>query len=124
MPATNASTELGESSAAGASTPKVESTRAPSAVTAYATKLASKARSMRAPVSTTRGVTGQTPGWDGLAALWTAAPGADRATLAFLCEAYREDRDGLLEAGAPFLAKPFTQDELSAKVRVMLEPER
>ncbi len=33
-------------------------------------------------------------------------------------------RDGLLEAGAPFLAKPFTQDELSAKVRVMLEPER
>ena len=33
-------------------------------------------------------------------------------------------RDGLLEPGAPFLAKPFTQDDLAAKVRVMLEPER
>jgi two-component system cell cycle sensor histidine kinase/response regulator CckA len=33
-------------------------------------------------------------------------------------------RDGLLEAGSPFLAKPFTQDDLAAKVRAMLEPER
>jgi CheY-like chemotaxis protein len=28
---------------------------------------------------------------------------------------------GLLEPGAPFLAKPFTQDDLAAKVRTMLE---
>jgi CheY-like chemotaxis protein len=33
-------------------------------------------------------------------------------------------RDGLLEPGAPFLAKPFTQDDLAARVRAMLEPER
>lgn len=33
-------------------------------------------------------------------------------------------RDGLLEPGAPFLAKPFTQDDLAARVRSMLEPER
>ena len=33
-------------------------------------------------------------------------------------------RDGLLEPGAPFLAKPFTQDDLAAKVRPMLEQER
>jgi CheY-like chemotaxis protein len=33
-------------------------------------------------------------------------------------------RDGLLEPGAPFLAKPFTQDDLAARVRTMLEPER
>lgn len=33
-------------------------------------------------------------------------------------------RDGLLEAGAPFLAKPFTQDDLSTRVRAMLEPVR
>ena len=33
-------------------------------------------------------------------------------------------RDGLLEPGAPFLAKPFTQDELATRVRGMLEPER
>lgn len=30
-------------------------------------------------------------------------------------------RDGLLEPGAPFLAKPFTQDDLSSRVRTMLE---
>jgi two-component system, cell cycle sensor histidine kinase and response regulator CckA len=28
---------------------------------------------------------------------------------------------GLLEAGAPFLAKPFTQEDLTGKVRVLLE---
>jgi two-component system, cell cycle sensor histidine kinase and response regulator CckA len=33
-------------------------------------------------------------------------------------------RDGLLEPGAPFLAKPFTQDDLAARVRAMLESER
>jgi two-component system cell cycle sensor histidine kinase/response regulator CckA len=33
-------------------------------------------------------------------------------------------RDGLLETGAPFLAKPFTQDDLSTRVRAMLEPAR
>ena len=33
-------------------------------------------------------------------------------------------RDGLLEAGAPFLAKPFTQDELAARVRTILQPDR
>jgi CheY-like chemotaxis protein len=33
-------------------------------------------------------------------------------------------RDGLLEAGAPFLAKPFTQDDLASRVRAMLEPDR
>jgi CheY-like chemotaxis protein len=33
-------------------------------------------------------------------------------------------RDGLLEPGAPFLAKPFTQDDLVSRVRAMLEPER
>jgi two-component system, cell cycle sensor histidine kinase and response regulator CckA len=33
-------------------------------------------------------------------------------------------RDGLLEPGAPFLPKPFTQDDLAAKVRSMVEPER
>lgn len=33
-------------------------------------------------------------------------------------------RNGLLEPGAPFLAKPFTQDELSARVRSLLEPAR
>jgi DNA-binding response OmpR family regulator len=33
-------------------------------------------------------------------------------------------RDGLLEPGAPFLAKPFTQDELASRVRAMLEPAR
>jgi two-component system, cell cycle sensor histidine kinase and response regulator CckA len=32
-------------------------------------------------------------------------------------------RAGLLEPGAPFLAKPFTQDDLVAKVRVLLDPE-
>lgn len=31
---------------------------------------------------------------------------------------------GLLEPGAPFLAKPFTQDDLAAKVRALLEMER
>jgi two-component system cell cycle sensor histidine kinase/response regulator CckA len=30
-------------------------------------------------------------------------------------------RDGLLEPAAPFLAKPFTQDDLSSRVRTMLE---
>ncbi len=30
---------------------------------------------------------------------------------------------GLLEAGAPFLAKPFTQDDLAAKVKALLEGE-
>jgi CheY-like chemotaxis protein len=30
---------------------------------------------------------------------------------------------GLLEPGAPFLAKPFTQDDLAAKVRALLEGE-
>ncbi len=30
-------------------------------------------------------------------------------------------RGGLLEADAPFLAKPFTQDDLAAKVRSLLE---
>lgn len=33
-------------------------------------------------------------------------------------------RGGLLEPGAPFLAKPFTQDDLAAKVRGLLEAER
>jgi CheY-like chemotaxis protein len=33
-------------------------------------------------------------------------------------------RDGLLEPGAPFLPKPFTQDDLAARVRATLEPER
>jgi two-component system, cell cycle sensor histidine kinase and response regulator CckA len=33
-------------------------------------------------------------------------------------------RDGLLEPGAPFLAKPFTQDDLASRVRAMLEQER
>ena len=28
---------------------------------------------------------------------------------------------GLLEPGAPFLAKPFTQEDLAAKVRALLE---
>jgi two-component system cell cycle sensor histidine kinase/response regulator CckA len=28
---------------------------------------------------------------------------------------------GILEAGAPFIAKPFTQDDLAAKVKTMLE---
>jgi two-component system, cell cycle sensor histidine kinase and response regulator CckA len=31
---------------------------------------------------------------------------------------------GLLEPDAPFLAKPFSQDDLAAKVRSLLEPER
>jgi two-component system, cell cycle sensor histidine kinase and response regulator CckA len=30
-------------------------------------------------------------------------------------------RGGLLEPGAPFIAKPFTQDDLAARVRAMLE---
>jgi DNA-binding response OmpR family regulator len=30
---------------------------------------------------------------------------------------------GLLEAGAPFLAKPFTQEDLMGKVRGLLEAE-
>ena len=29
---------------------------------------------------------------------------------------------GILEAGAPFLAKPFTQDDLAAKVKALLAP--
>jgi hypothetical protein len=29
-------------------------------------------------------------------------------------------RGGLLEPGAPFLAKPFTQEDLAAKVRGLL----
>jgi two-component system, cell cycle sensor histidine kinase and response regulator CckA len=33
-------------------------------------------------------------------------------------------RDGLLETGAPFLAKPFTQDDLASRVRAMLSSER
>lgn len=33
-------------------------------------------------------------------------------------------RSGLLEPGAPFLAKPFTQDDLASKVRALLEVER
>jgi two-component system cell cycle sensor histidine kinase/response regulator CckA len=33
-------------------------------------------------------------------------------------------RGGLLEHGAPFIAKPFTQDELALKVRALLEGER
>ena len=32
-------------------------------------------------------------------------------------------RGGLLEAGAPFLAKPFTQEDLTGKVRGLLEAE-
>ena len=32
-------------------------------------------------------------------------------------------RGGLLEPGAPFLSKPFTQDDLAAKVRALLEVE-
>jgi two-component system cell cycle sensor histidine kinase/response regulator CckA len=32
-------------------------------------------------------------------------------------------RGGLLEPGAPFLAKPFTQDDLAAKVRSLLNGE-
>lgn len=31
---------------------------------------------------------------------------------------------GLLDAGAPFLAKPFTQEDLAAKVRELLGPAR
>ena len=38
----------------------------------------------------------------------------------FASEVFRE---GLLEPGAPFLAKPFTQDDLAAKVRALLEME-
>jgi two-component system cell cycle sensor histidine kinase/response regulator CckA len=33
-------------------------------------------------------------------------------------------RGGLLEPGAPFLAKPFTQEDLAAKVRELLEGRR
>jgi two-component system cell cycle sensor histidine kinase/response regulator CckA len=33
-------------------------------------------------------------------------------------------RDGLLEPGAPFLAKPFTQDDLASRVRALLEARR
>jgi two-component system, cell cycle sensor histidine kinase and response regulator CckA len=33
-------------------------------------------------------------------------------------------RGGLLEPGAPFLAKPFTQADLATKVRALLEAER
>jgi two-component system cell cycle sensor histidine kinase/response regulator CckA len=33
-------------------------------------------------------------------------------------------RNGLLEPGAPFLAKPFTQDDLASKVRTLLEGQR
>ncbi|HUQ16106.1 MAG TPA: response regulator [Gemmatimonadales bacterium] len=33
-------------------------------------------------------------------------------------------RSGLLEPDAPFLAKPFTQDDLAAKVRALLEVQR
>ena len=33
-------------------------------------------------------------------------------------------RGGLLEPGAPFLAKPFTQDDLAAKVRTLLGTDR
>jgi len=33
-------------------------------------------------------------------------------------------RGGLLEPGAPFLPKPFTQDDLAMKVRALLEAER
>jgi DNA-binding response OmpR family regulator len=33
-------------------------------------------------------------------------------------------RNGLLEPDAPFLAKPFTQDDLAAKVRALLEVQR
>jgi DNA-binding response OmpR family regulator len=29
---------------------------------------------------------------------------------------------GLLEAGAPFLPKPFTQDDLASKVKALLAP--
>ena len=32
-------------------------------------------------------------------------------------------RGGILEPGAPFLSKPFTQDDLAAKVRALLERE-
>jgi two-component system, cell cycle sensor histidine kinase and response regulator CckA len=32
-------------------------------------------------------------------------------------------RGGILEPGAPFLSKPFTQDDLAAKVRALLEKE-
>jgi two-component system cell cycle sensor histidine kinase/response regulator CckA len=32
-------------------------------------------------------------------------------------------RGGLLEPGAPFLAKPFTQDDLAGKVRALLQKE-
>ncbi len=30
-------------------------------------------------------------------------------------------RGGLLEPGAPFIAKPFTQEDLAARVRALLE---
>ena len=33
-------------------------------------------------------------------------------------------RSGLLDSGTPFLAKPFTQDDLAAKVRELLRTER
>jgi two-component system, cell cycle sensor histidine kinase and response regulator CckA len=33
-------------------------------------------------------------------------------------------RSGLLEPDAPFIAKPFTQDDLAAKVRALLEGDR
>ena len=32
-------------------------------------------------------------------------------------------RGGILEPGAPFLSKPFTQDDLASKVRALLEKE-
>lgn len=33
-------------------------------------------------------------------------------------------RDGLLEPGAPFLSKPFTQDDLASRIRTLLETDR
>jgi two-component system cell cycle sensor histidine kinase/response regulator CckA len=50
--------------------------------------------------------------WPGLPILYMSG---------FASEVFRE---GLLEPGAPFLAKPFTQDDLSTRVRAMVEPAR
>jgi DNA-binding response OmpR family regulator len=45
----------------------------------------------------------------------------DKAVLYMSGFASEVFRGGLLEPGAPFIAKPFTQDELAGRVRSMLE---
>jgi DNA-binding response OmpR family regulator len=47
--------------------------------------------------------------WPGMAILYMSG---------FASEVFR---GGLLEPGAPFLAKPFTQDDLAAKVKAILQ---